>query len=192
MHTKRISSDTAMKFGVHLVQTHMRKMDVTVMYTNDPIMVEESINTMERLLAEDDKYKLVLNSLESRFATVDTTNDPKVLKTSGMACKKLVDIHGHYKIWGTKKYMDSHVELVEAIIDPYYEGMKAECEKNKAMWHMAWLKRLDEHHLQTMAKEAYTCYDMFRWIVDMRKFLLPEYTKRSSYRQSGGGKHYRK
>ncbi|KAE8769308.1 hypothetical protein D1007_59104 [Hordeum vulgare] len=128
-----------MEFDVHLVKTHMRKMDLTVVYTNDSVMVEESINTMERLLAKDDKYKVTtvpckrftrfVNSPIYRFATVDTTNYRKVLKTSGFARQKLVDISGHYKIWGSKKDMDSHVDLPEAIIDPYYGGMKAECRR---------------------------------------------------------------
>ncbi|KAE8813429.1 hypothetical protein D1007_09433 [Hordeum vulgare] len=34
-------------------------MDLTVEYTNDPVMVEDSINTMGWLLAGDDKYKVV-------------------------------------------------------------------------------------------------------------------------------------
>ncbi|KAE8783916.1 hypothetical protein D1007_42557 [Hordeum vulgare] len=88
----------------------------------------------------------------------------------------------------SKKDMDSHVDLVEAIIDPYYGGMKAECNKNKPISHMAWMKRLAEHHLQAMAKEAYTCYEMFMQIVDMRNYLLPKYVKGSSHKQSGGGK----
>ncbi|KAE8768924.1 hypothetical protein D1007_59541 [Hordeum vulgare] len=129
-----------MEFGVHLVEIHMRKMDLTVVYTNDPVMVENSINTMERLLAEDDKYKVVGFDLtytggraghdqkivvaqlymHHHFATLDTTNDRKVLKASGLACHKLVGIRDHYKIWGGKKDMDSYVDLAKAIIDPYY------------------------------------------------------------------------
>ncbi|KAE8781692.1 hypothetical protein D1007_45026 [Hordeum vulgare] len=48
-----------MEFGVHLVDTQRRKMDLTVLYTNDPVRVEDSINTIEQLLAKDDKYKVV-------------------------------------------------------------------------------------------------------------------------------------
>ncbi|KAE8779741.1 hypothetical protein D1007_47208 [Hordeum vulgare] len=88
--------------------------------------------------------------------------------------------------------MDSHADLAEAIIDPYYGGMKLECDKNKTVWHMAWVNRLDEHHLQTTAKEAYTFYEMFTWIVDMRNCLLLEYIKGSSHKQSGGSKRHRK
>ncbi|KAE8812437.1 hypothetical protein D1007_10580 [Hordeum vulgare] len=154
-------------------------MDLTVVYINDMVMAEDSINTMERLLAEDDKYKVVgfdlaytgsrdghgqkvvvaqlcvhhhvllyhyclaivpcerftrfVNSLDYRFASVDTTNNRKVLKTSGLACQKLVDIRDHYKIWGSKKDMDSHAGLAEAIIDPYYTSMKVESRKNKVV-----------------------------------------------------------
>ncbi|KAE8786553.1 hypothetical protein D1007_39613 [Hordeum vulgare] len=75
--------------------------------------------------------------LSTTPTTVDTTSGPKVLKTSGSACQKLVDIYDHYKIQGSKKDMDSHVDLAEAIIDPYYRGMKVECGKNKPAWHMA-------------------------------------------------------
>ncbi|KAE8785245.1 hypothetical protein D1007_41080 [Hordeum vulgare] len=121
-----------MEFGMHLVVTHMRKMDLMMVYTNGPVMVEDSTNTMEWLLAEHDKYKVVvfdlaytsghvgcdqkvvvaqlcvhhhilllyyylatlpcncfirfISSPDYRFATVDTTNDRKVLKTLGLAC----------------------------------------------------------------------------------------------------------
>ena len=133
-----------------------------------------------------------VNSPNYRFATVDTTDDPKVLKTSGLACQKLVDMRGHYKVWGSKKNMDSHIDLAKAIIDPYYRDMKDECDKNKPIWHRGWVKKLDEYHLQTVAKQAYTCYEMFGRIVDMRKCLLPEDDAGSSHKQSGGGKCHRK
>ncbi|KAE8798548.1 hypothetical protein D1007_26225 [Hordeum vulgare] len=48
-----------MEFGVHIMETHMRKMDLTMVYNNGPVMVEDSIDTMEQLLLEDDKYKVV-------------------------------------------------------------------------------------------------------------------------------------
>ncbi|KAE8769298.1 hypothetical protein D1007_59121 [Hordeum vulgare] len=189
-------------------------------------MVDDSINSTEWLLAEDEKYKMVVfdlaytsgrvgndqkvvvaqlcmhhlvllyhyclasvpcerftrfvNILDYGFAMVDTTNDRKVLKTLDLACQKLIDIPDHYKIWGRKKDMDSHVDLAESTIDPYYGGMKDEYQKSKPVWLMAWVKRLDEHHLQIAAKEAYTCYEMFRRIVDMRNCLLAEYVEGSS------------
>ncbi|KAE8804916.1 Serine/threonine-protein kinase [Hordeum vulgare] len=150
-------------------------------------MMEISINTMERFLTADDKFKLVsfdlaytngrarhdqkvafahlcmrhhvvlyhcclatmpyehftrfVNSLDYRFALVNTTNDPKMLKTLGLAYVKHVDIHNHCEVWGSKKAKDSHVDLIVDIIDPYYIDMKAECEKNKHVWHKACVKR---------------------------------------------------
>ena len=86
--------------------------------------------------------------------------------------------------------MDSHVDLAKAIIDHYYTDMKAEYDKNKPDWHRGWVKKLDEYHLQTTAKQAYTCYEMFRRIVDMRKCLLPEDNEGSSHKQSAGGKRH--
>ncbi|KAE8821143.1 hypothetical protein D1007_00767 [Hordeum vulgare] len=65
-----------------------------------------------------------VNSPNYRFDTMDTTNNQKVLKTLGVACQKLIDIHDHYKIWGSKKDMDSHVDLAKAINGPYYRDMK--------------------------------------------------------------------
>ncbi|KAE8780191.1 hypothetical protein D1007_46705 [Hordeum vulgare] len=84
------------------------------------------------------RFTRFVSSPDNRFASVDTTNDPNVLKTSVLACQKLVDIHDHYKVWGSKKDKDSHVDLVVAIIDPYYIDMKAECDKNKLVWHRSW------------------------------------------------------
>ncbi|KAE8794198.1 hypothetical protein D1007_31072 [Hordeum vulgare] len=81
-------------------------MDLSVVYTNDPVVVENS-NTIEKLLVEDDKYKVVgfdleyagsrasfANNPDYRFTMVDTTNDLKVLKTLGLVCEKLVNIQG--------------------------------------------------------------------------------------------------
>ncbi|KAE8820371.1 hypothetical protein D1007_01510 [Hordeum vulgare] len=48
-----------MEFGVHHVDTHLSKTDLTMVYTVDPAVVENSINTMQLLLAADDKYKVV-------------------------------------------------------------------------------------------------------------------------------------
>ena len=36
------------------------------------------------------------------------------------------------------------------------------------------MEKLDKAHVVYAAKEAYTCYDMYRRIVDMRKCLLPQ------------------
>ena len=109
------------------------------------------------------------------FATVDITNDIKALENSGIACQNLVDIQGQYKIWGSKEHeKDSLVHLAEAIIDPYYRDMKDSCNKDKRALHSAWMEKLDKAHVVYAAKEAYTSYDMYRRIIDMRKSLLPQ------------------
>ncbi|KAE8781674.1 hypothetical protein D1007_45067 [Hordeum vulgare] len=174
------------------LDTHIMKANFEVLYTNDSDIVENSINTLEQLLDEDDKYKVVgfdleytgdhaghdqmvaidqlcvcqtmliyhsflakrpcerfsrfLNSPDYMFATMDTTNDLKVLKTSGLSCEKHVNIQGQYMVWGSekKKQKDSLVGLHLAIIKPYYRGMKVVCEKNKYVWHKAWVNELDE------------------------------------------------
>ena len=54
-HTERMSSGAPMEYGEHHLEIHMRKTDLTVVYTNDPGMVEDSIDNMERLLHADDK-----------------------------------------------------------------------------------------------------------------------------------------
>ncbi|KAE8797617.1 hypothetical protein D1007_27084 [Hordeum vulgare] len=127
-----------------------------------------SINTLEQLLAEDDKYKVFsfdlditggraghdqmvlitefcmhdevlawhlcmatrpcehfarfVNNPDYMFASVDTTNDLKVLKPSGLSFEKLADIQGQYMVWGSekKKQKDSLVDLAAGIINPYY------------------------------------------------------------------------
>ncbi|KAE8800363.1 hypothetical protein D1007_24137 [Hordeum vulgare] len=122
------------------MDTHVRKKDLSVLYTNDPVVVDNSINTLEQLLVENDEYKVVgfdleytvgrarhdrmvslaqlcmrhraliyhyclstrpcerftrfLNSPDYKYATVDTTNDLKVLKSSGISSQKLVSIEG--------------------------------------------------------------------------------------------------
>ena len=125
------------------------------------------------------------NNPHNMFATMDITNDVKALKNSGIACQNLVDIQGQYKIWGSKEHeKDSLVHLAEAIIDPCYRDMKDLCNKDKHAWHSAWMEKLDKGHVVNAAKEAYTSYDMYRRIVDMRKRLLPQNGQGSSWKQS--------
>ena len=102
-----------------------------MVYTNDPVSVESSIQTMEQFLAEE-KYQVVgfdleytigraghdqqvavaqlcvrhdvlatrpcehfssfINSSDYHFTAVDTTNDLKALKVSGLKCPNLVNI----------------------------------------------------------------------------------------------------
>ena len=48
------------------------------------------------------------------------------------------------------------------------------------------MEKLDKAHVMYAAKEAYTSYDMYRQIVDMRKCLLPQNGQGSSRKQSNG------
>ena len=66
------------------------------------------------------------------------------------------------------------------------EDMKDSCNKVKCAWHSAWMEKLDKAHVVYAAKEAYTIYDMYRRIVDMRKCLLPQNGQGSSRMQSNG------
>ena len=72
------------------------------------------------------------------------------------------------------------VHLGEAIIDPYYRDMKDSCNKDKRAKKSAWMEKLDKAHVVYAAKEAYTSYDMYRRIIDMRKSLLPQNGQGSS------------
>ena len=49
--------------------------------------------------------------------------------------------------------------------------VKDECKKDMIDWHNAWKQRLDEEHVKYAAKDAYTSYEMYRQIIDMRKCL---------------------
>ena len=163
-----------MEFGEHKVETHARETDLSVVYTIDPAVVDDYINSIEQLLPGD-KYKVVgidlqytaghpgidqkvavaqlcvrqhvliyhycmatepcdrfnrfVNSTDYKFAMVETTDDVKALSVTGLACKNLVKIRDHYRVWGSmKKY--SLVELASAIINPYYEKDEAGCQQN--------------------------------------------------------------
>ena len=121
----------------HVVDTHMRGKALSVVYTNDPVSVESSIQTMEQFLAEDkyrvggfdleytigraghdqkvaiaqlcvrhdvlvyhfhlatrpcERFSKFINSSDYSFSTVDTTNDLKALKVSGLTCQNLVNM----------------------------------------------------------------------------------------------------
>ena len=78
--------------------------------------------------------------------------------------------------------MNSLVDLASAIIDPYYAKMKEEIKKDKNAWQSVWHERLDEEHIKYVAKDAYTSYEMYRRIVDMRNCLLTAPDKGSSHR----------
>ena len=92
---------------------------------------------------------------------MDTTNDLKALKVSGLKCPNLVNIQHNYKVWGSdKNKLNSLVDLASAIIDPYYAKMKEESNKDKNAWPNVWHERLDEQHVKYAAMDAYTSYEM--------------------------------
>ena len=66
-----------MEFGGHHVHTHVREKDLSVVYTNDPAVPEDYINTMEQLLAEDDKYKVV--GFDLQYTNGHPRKDQKVV-----------------------------------------------------------------------------------------------------------------
>ena len=204
-------------------------MGLSLVYTIDPDMVDDYINSIEQLLARD-KYKVVgidlqyttsrpgidqkvavaqlcvchhvliyhyymatepcdrfnrfVNSIDYKFTTVEITDDVKALSVTGFACKNLIEIRDHYRVWGSTK--DSLVKLTSAIIDPYYQKMKQDAQRTSAVsWHRAWLRRLDEPHLRFVAKSVYTCYKLHRRIVDMRKCFVTQIDEAgSSHKQS--------
>ena len=120
-----------------------------------------------------ERFSRFLNSSDYSFVTVDTTNDLKALKVSGLKCRNLVNIQDHYKIWGSdNNKRNCLVDLASAIIDPYYMKIKDESKKDKSAWHSVWHDRLDEQHIKYATKDAYTSYEMYMRIVDMRKCLL--------------------
>jgi hypothetical protein len=91
-----------------------------------------------RLATEpSDRFARFVNSTDYKFATVETTDDVKALRVTGLACKNLVEIREHYRVWGSTK-KDSLVELASAIIDPYYEKMKQDANRTRPVsWHGA-------------------------------------------------------
>ena len=66
-----------------MVDTHRRFMDLSVVYTNDPVWVEHSIHIMELLLAAE-KYKVVRFDLEYTHARVGSR--PKVAVAQMCMC----------------------------------------------------------------------------------------------------------
>ena len=46
-HTKRISNGAPMEFDEHRMETRARETDLSVVYTIDPAMVDDYINTVK-------------------------------------------------------------------------------------------------------------------------------------------------
>ena len=58
-----MSSGAPMEFSEHRVETHARETDLSVVYTINPAVVDDYINTLEQLLAGN-KYKVVSIDLQ--------------------------------------------------------------------------------------------------------------------------------
>ncbi|KAE8785637.1 hypothetical protein D1007_40617 [Hordeum vulgare] len=59
MAALRAAANDEWRFTIRAyVNTHIRFKDLSMVYTNDPVWVENSIHTMEQLIV-DDKYKVV-------------------------------------------------------------------------------------------------------------------------------------
>ncbi|KAE8819549.1 putative ubiquitin-conjugating enzyme E2 26 [Hordeum vulgare] len=120
---------------------------------------------------------------DNSFATVDATNNLKAHDVSGLTCQNLVNIHGHYNVWGnTNNKHNCLVDLASAITDPYYTKMKDERKKDKNAWQSAWDQTLDEEHVKYTAKNVYTSYKMYMWLIYMRKCLRSTPHEGSSHR----------
>ena len=72
------------------------------------------------------------------------------------------------------------VDLTKNIINPCYTNMKEDNDtKDLNMWEVP----LNLAYITYTAKDAYACYEMYRWILDMRACLLSvtdEYTDNRS------------
>ncbi|KAE8803614.1 hypothetical protein D1007_20455 [Hordeum vulgare] len=74
------------------VNTHIRKTDPSVVYTNDPVVLENTINAMKQLLVDDDQYKVVGFDLEYTSGRVEY--DQKLAVTQ--SCVRHYVIVYHY------------------------------------------------------------------------------------------------
>ncbi|KAE8782173.1 hypothetical protein D1007_44459 [Hordeum vulgare] len=184
------------QFTMHaVVDTHRRFTEVSVVYTNNPVWLEHSIHIMELLLAEE-KYKVA--GFDLKYTCTRVESCPKVV-VAHMCMRNHILVY-HYclatrpcKHFASKTHeKDSLVHLAKAITDPYYRDMKDSCNKDKLAWHSAWMEKLDKAHVVYADKEAYTSYEMYTRIVDMRKCLLPQNGQGSSRKQSNGKPHHNK
>ena len=48
-----------------------------------------------------DRFNRFVNSTDYKFAMVETKDDLKALRVTGLACKNLVKIRDHYRVWGS-------------------------------------------------------------------------------------------
>ena len=73
-----MSSGAPMEFVKHRVETHARETDLSMVYTIDPAVVDDYINSVEQLLARD-KYKVV--GIDLQYTTGRPDIDQKVAVT---------------------------------------------------------------------------------------------------------------
>ena len=50
-----------------------------------------------------DRFDRFVSSTDYKFATVDTKDDVKALSVTGLACKNLVEIRDHYRVWAARR-----------------------------------------------------------------------------------------
>jgi hypothetical protein len=103
------------------------------------------------------------------------------VRNSAISCLNVIDIQKQYNILSNEKQHDSLVDLASAIIDPSNAGMKDGIDKHH--WHKIYEERLSPQQLLYVTKDAYTSYDMYMQIIDMKTCLLPldlEVSHRSS------------
>ena len=87
----RAAADDEQQFTMRaVVDTHKRFMDLSVVYTNDPVWVEHSIHIMELLLAAE-KYKVVGFDLEYTHARAGSR--PKVAGAQMCVCHHVLVYH---------------------------------------------------------------------------------------------------
>ena len=102
----RAAADDEQQFTMRaVVDTHRRFMDLSVVYTNDPVWVEHSIHIMELLLAAE-KYKVVGFDLEYTCAHVGSR--PKVA-IAQMCVRHHVLVYHYYLATRSCEHFDRFV-----------------------------------------------------------------------------------
>ena len=76
-HREGMSSGAPMEFGEHRVETHTRETGLSVVYTIDPAVVDDYINSVVEQLLAGDKYKVV--GIDLQYITGRPGIDQKVV-----------------------------------------------------------------------------------------------------------------
>src|SRR4051812_8150365 len=108
--------------GIEYTQDHDR--DVVVQFC-----VEQKVLLyyFSRVVGRCQRLGVFLSSEKYTLAAVDTANDKKVLKNSGLQVTNLVALQKQYRVAGSPKKAgerDSLEDLAISIIFPSYEGKK--------------------------------------------------------------------